>query len=141
MKYLPIVLTAVLTMFATSIIAEERYLCETTTAGGIGYETTTEEWVGQRFIANAKYIISEPNPEHTWEKSAFVITEVGDNFPSGFCAEPFNSGGYLSCDMIGDFLFNKNTLRFISVYMHGYLDGVENNDNNPHVAIGVCSPF
>lgn len=142
MKYLAIVLAAVLTMCATSIIAEERYLCEEVSAGGVQYNTTSQQWVGTSFIVNGKYIISEPAPELWFGKNSFVVTKIGDEIPSWYCKQPFNTDGYLNCQRdLGDFTLNKNTLRFMRFYNFGYLNGIDDNDNTPAVVIGVCSPF
>ena len=141
MKNCIIALTAALTLLVTSISAEERYLCEEEAVGGLRYDTTTTKWRGVNFNANDKYIISKPITGGMWEHRPFVITEVGESFPSGWCPLPFNENGYLSCEMYGEFIFNKDTMRFLNFYEFGYLDGIDDNNDNPSVAAGKCSPF
>jgi hypothetical protein len=142
MKNITIALTAALTLLATPVSSEERYLCETVTSGGVRYDTTSKEWVGTRFKTTKSLIISKPTDGGPYEGRAFVVTKLGTSYASGSCAKPFDSEGNLKCGMLfGELLFNKNTMRFLSTYMFGYLDGIDNNDNTPAISIGVCSPF
>jgi len=53
-----------------------------------------------------------------------------------------NEYGIFRCNMIlGEFIFNSKSKRFIKTYTAGYLSGQDNNDNTPYVMIGTCSPL
>ena len=38
-----------------------------------------------------------------------------------------------------DYQFNFENNRFLQGYLHGYVDGKDNNDDNPAVSAGVCT--
>ena len=92
---------------------KDRYLCTVDKASGFIYNSRLKAWDNATFRADSKYLIAvSRNPE-----SAFQITKVGDNFPSGSCVKGFNEAGYLICGTLtfgGEFRFNKANGRFVT---------------------------
>jgi len=123
----------------------EQYLCVADKSTGFGYNNRSKEWGVRSFVTDKKYLIS-PTSSPT---KRFLITQVGEKTPTGFCEDGFNDAGFLLCTMIaGEFKFNRNTGRFLLSYLYGYFTvGLEappttdENSDTPYLEIGKCSPF
>ena len=104
-------------------------------------------WRTTEFTSGEQYIISQQ--DDTW-----VITKVGNNFPSARCGGFSEYGFLLNCGSgVGfnttrletDYVFNRNTLRFMEIYKLGYVinEGAEDlqAENTPFMSISKCAPF
>jgi hypothetical protein len=119
-------------------LGNESYICVADSATGFAFNKTSKKWKSTFFTTENKYIISKSKKA----KYQWSVKEVGESYIYSSCKNDFNSGGYIFCIGIGNtFTMNKNTFRFIMTYRLGYLDGIDNDDNTPHIEIGKCSPI
>ena len=60
---------------------------------------------------------------------------------SGYPCNGFNKFGTTFCgvDNIEEIAFSRTTMRFRAVYLVGYIDGKDNNDDTPSIKIGTCT--
>jgi hypothetical protein len=118
--------------FVSIANAQEGYLCISEASGGVSFEKTQKKWQGSVFRnKNDKILIVKKN--NRWTMKGFDSTFESD------CTQP-NDYGIMSCNKIfGEFNFNTKNRRYISTYIAGYIDGVDNNDNTPHIEIGICT--
>ena len=111
-----------------------KWICLTERATGFA-------WNGQRWdqtsfdTSKMRYVISRDPAED----NAYTVKTVSRNYGTR-CDGP-TEYGFISCPFFGEFKFNTKTLRFLSTYTAGYLDGKENNDNTPAIEIGTCTRF
>lgn len=128
-----------------TVLGEEKYLCVVEQATGFAYDENSKTWVGTKFKADSKYIISKSDDK----EYRFKVTKVGEDHSTCECKEGFNEYGYLLCECwTGQFKFNKNNGRFIMAHPFGYynvLPGAkkftDKNSDTPFMEIGKCSPF
>jgi len=133
-------LTGLLLILISGATFADQYLCKEEHAAGFRYEKSG--WVATKFKADEKFIIKKPRPKGSDSKMAYVITILGREYPYGWCNTDFNERGVIGCQLIGgSFTFNKKSGRFLSTYLAGYVDGVDQNTNNPSMQIGTCSPL
>ena len=123
---------------ATTQEKEERYLCVANKATGFYYYEKTKTWEPINNVMNEKYLIAKA----TIRKAKFEIIRVGEKSPICWSERGFTSysEAFFEC-YGGEARFDQNSGRFLYAYLIGYTDGIENNDNNPHIVIGKCSPF
>ncbi|QTP59551.1 hypothetical protein HNO53_12990 [Billgrantia antri] len=141
-----VLISALMIGVSTSANAEDKYICAADSSVGFAYNQLTQTWNNASFNSEARYVVSEPGES---EESEYVITEIGQQFPDGFCKNGFNEYGFLHCNTIGgSFKFNRNTGRYLLAYHFGYysvpkedLGTVEEGNNTPYIEIGTCSPF
>ena len=119
-------------IFLNVVNAQEGYWCISEAAGGVSFERTQKKWQGTTFKNNNdKVLIIKKN--NRWIMKKFDSTYETD------CTQP-NEYGIMSCNKIlGEFNFNTKNRRYISTYIAGYIDGVDNNDNTPFIEIGICT--
>lgn len=132
----------------TGAFAGESYLCIADMATGFSYNKTIDKWEIAKFnVDDSKYVVSKSNLKgYVWE-----IKKIGDSEPISWCKEDINDGGYLHCEGFEYFKMNIRNLRFMSVYMIGYInDNIKENNgsfifkeggNTPSMQIGKCSPL
>ena len=119
--------------------AEERYQCVPDQAAGFSFDLSAQRWKSMNLRAEGeKYIIREATPS----ESALAIVSAGANYEECRSTNGFENSGkaYFEC-IFGEFIFNKNTGRFLRTYTAGYIDGLDNNENTPAILIGRCSQF
>jgi hypothetical protein len=139
------------------------YFCTSEMAAGLAYNATLKKWEGvqlsaegsfSRFILRMKFlkervqrnIADEEEDVNDYEVS---ITEAGTN--SAFPCRSAGTGvrtkiitvvgddGNVECSArTYNFTFNLENNRFISVFLYGYVDGIDNNENTPMVSGGTC---
>jgi hypothetical protein len=124
----------------------ETFLCVADKATGFSFNKVTKEWASTNFRASAKHLITRSKQtDVSWE-----VKEVGDKSAYTICAKDFNSNGNLICQGFGnEFRFNRNSLRYMNVYLIGYWTdgnprssvGGEEGGNTPSIEIGKCSPL
>lgn len=128
-------------LLSTSVSASNSYLCITDMATGFAFDKNQNQWHSADFKAGRKYIVSK----QTDSESAWEVREVGLNFATSFCKDGFTKYGTLSCQGPEIFLMNKNSLRFLSVYIVGYWGSDDKSthegENTPSISIGKCSPL
>ncbi len=119
-------------LFVNNANAQEGYLCVSEAAGGVSYEKNINKWKGTVFrTKNDKILITNKN--NKWIMKQFDSTIEND------CNAP-NEIGVMRCNnLFGTFIFNTKTRRYLSTYIAGYIDGVDNNDNTPSIEIGICT--
>lgn len=140
-----IILATVCLLLSDIAYAGEQYLCTADRASGFWFNKSSKEWEHTTFKANSKYVISKPDDG----SSAFVVREIGRDFPNAWCKDTFNEAGFLLCEGIGgDFKFNRKNGRFISAHLLGYFNVVpgvneitDTTSDTPYLEIGKCSPF
>lgn len=137
-KSLP-VLIVFLAVASSPLHAEERYMCVPDHAAGFSFDQSSSTWKSVNLRAeNERYIISG----ETLSESALSIVSAGANYEECHSNKGFGSTNeaYFEC-VFGEFIFNKNTGRFLRTFTAGYIDGLDNNQNTPAILIGRCSPF
>ncbi|MEY5028045.1 MAG: hypothetical protein RLZ63_360 [Pseudomonadota bacterium] len=120
---------------ASSVVnAQTAYLCIPDGASGISWNKSSKRWEQTKFnVQNVKLLLKKTNSGWEW-------SDFGESY-SQKCGE-INNVGFLNCDIIGGQLkFNKNTLRFMTTYLFGYVDGYDTNDDTPSIRFGKCSPL
>ena len=79
-----------------------------------------------------------------------TVTQVGRSNPSLPCFDKrthsktivIGESESFSClGNLHEYMFNLRTGRFLATYLEGYLDGKDNNENNPAVEGGICTKF
>lgn len=138
------------------------YLCIADASGGIRYDDASNQWVGTRFNTDKRYILTAKanglvnDPIFDLPKMTYIITwkQHGanwDEFMSGCWTvsdelrkiNPMSSYldfGSLNCRAYGGPLtVNFNNLRFMSTYLYGFVDGMDNNENTPFIHVGKCT--
>jgi hypothetical protein len=114
------------------VLAETSYLCMPDEASGFRFNPYQKSWEPVIFkVAQEKILLKKSDRGWEWVK-------FGHKYGS-LCKEMDKS---LQCDIyVGEVLLNRNTLRYIETYMIGYVNGSDNNDNTPFIAIGRCTPL
>lgn len=128
------------------VVGPETFLCVADKATGFFFDKVKKEWVSTNFRTSAKYLVTPSNqPDVSWE-----VKQVGEKWAHATCARDFNSNGNLICEGFGtEFRFNRNSLRYMNVYLIGYWSdgnpksgvGGEEGGNTPSIEIGKCSPL
>ena len=133
------ILFAILALAGSPLGAEEIYQCVPEQAAGFIFDPSSSRWKSVNLVAeNAKYIIRGAiSPE-----GALSIMSAGTNYEECRSSEGYGNTNqaYFEC-FFGEFIFNKNTGRFIRTYTAGYTDGLDNDKNTPAILIGSCSPL
>jgi hypothetical protein len=128
-------------LLATVPVYAESYLCVGDMTTGFSFDKNQRVWKRATF-RSPKFILARTNGE----KSAWGVKEMGDTIPTSYC-EGFENE-VLMCGGFFEFRMNRETLRFMSIYMFGYWTddksksaGKEEGDDTPALTIGKCSPF
>jgi hypothetical protein len=118
-------------VFANDPIEPKKYICIEDKATGLFYDRNKDSWDTTKFKAYVKYIISIAAKESPMA----TVMKFGQQKPAFFCeVDTMNCSG-----PEGLFMFNPENLRYLRSYMQGYINGADNNEHTPHVAIGTCS--
>jgi len=112
--------------------AQEGYLCVSEAAGGVSYDKGSKTWKGTSFnIKSEKQLITKKG-------NKWIIKDFGSTLENECTIS--SASNIMKCDKIhSDLILNTKTLRYISSYLWGYIDGVDNNNNTPHIEIGICT--
>jgi hypothetical protein len=133
------------------------YFCVEEFSGGLHYDETAKKWRGATFRANTKFILRLKHVRSRTFKNFFgqneqvqdydvSITESGSsvaepchNYPASKMIT-LDSSRWLRCrDGAERYIFNLNNNRFLSAYLHGYVNGKDTNADTPHVGGGTCT--
>jgi hypothetical protein len=126
--------TILVIFYSNTLNAQESYLCISEAIGGVAYDSSLNKWDGTKFSNNNHKIILKK------KNGSWKYADFGNNFEES--CDKMNEYGIFRCNMIlGEFIFNSKSKRFIKTYTAGYLSGQDNNDNTPYVMIGTCSPL
>ncbi len=135
-------LAAVVAVSASSAEAQDQYICEVEQVIGFLYDDASDSWQATRFSELRRYVISQQDGADAW-----AISQLGETYPQSKC-EGFSYHGFLTgcSNEVGlDFSFNRETLRFMTIFPIGYVISKtvldRQADNAPFMAIGKCSPF
>ncbi len=144
---------------------EGSYFCVANASGGVSFNDTLNKWDSTGFTASGRYVVNVARHSETtdrWGKLRTVYTVtvsehgvVESDYLSNICSTTdstlrsynllthfISDTGQLSCQRFGgdwNWKMNLENGRFMSTYVLGYLDGIDNNDNTPSIEIGTCS--
>lgn len=115
-----------------------RYYCENSATVGFARDEPSNQWVGAVFGDRESYSIIES------EDGAYEIKVVGRDLYAG-CYGDFDKRGFLDCEGVFMFKFNRISGRFIAAFPHGFYNVVpgmnELTDKTvdwPWMRIGTC---
>jgi len=157
MKQIIIFILAIVCVLLSQVgHADEKYICTADRATGFKFNSSSKQWEVVNFKNDAKYVISRLIDEKIISKAVkmgitkeFAVTRVGQSIPDAKCKE-FNEYGYLFCEGILDFKFNRKNGRYLAAYTIGYIQVgsdigkkklVDEDSDTPYIEIGKCSPF
>ena len=128
-------LFSLLLLSLSSTVYAEAYLCVGDQATGLIFNKSSKAWSQAKFnVKDAKYILSKGSGKWEWKK-------IGEKYGIE-CDSSFSEYGYMNCNSFSKIIFNKKTLRYMSIESIGYVNiGVagEEGDTTPHMEIGKCS--
>src|SRR5262245_2922054 len=118
-------------------------------AAGLWYNEQTKKWEGasfrpqQQFVLKMKFVRARENVS---DYGATVTTSGKDTglpcttTDTEETVTVVDSDRSFSCTTVAyDYVFNLSTNRFLSMYVYGYVDGKDSNDNTPVVEGGTCT--
>lgn len=129
------VVALVVTAFVHPARASEQYVCVASASTGFKWSGTS--WDTTQFRPKTYVIVNHGKTSNDSSTEGHVAN-LGDKYPSMFCPS-FSSDEVRCRGLVGQFILNRNTLRFLYVYDFGYFDGVDDRGNTPSIAIGKCS--
>src|SRR5262245_8052873 len=125
------------------------YRCAGEAAAGLWYNEQTKKWEGasfrpqQQFVLKLKFVRARENVS---DYGAIVTTSGKDTglpcttTDTEETVTVVDSDRSFSCTTVAyDYVFNLSTNRFLSMYVYGYMDGKDSNDNTPVVEGGTCT--
>src|SRR5262245_28457723 len=125
------------------------YRCVGQAAAGLSYNEQTKKWEGasfrpqQQFVLKMKFVRARENVS---DYGATVTTSGKDtglpctSTDTDETVTVTDSDRSFSCTTVAyDYVFNLSTNRFLSMYVYGYVDGKDSNDNTPVVEGGICT--
>lgn len=138
------------------------YFCTADAVGGVRYNEIAGDWVSTKFEAVSKYILNISNNSEILDEFngkvrmtyfiEFSEHGSGSDLVSVYCrtksdqlrsinplANFISQSGFTCNAGGGDLIVDFDTLRFLKSYTWGYVDGVDDNSNTPHIEIGTCS--
>jgi hypothetical protein len=139
------------------------YFCTREMAAGLAYNSSLRKWEGaqlpsegsfSKFILRMKVINERVRRNALDEEEDVIVYEVTITDAETNNAFPCKSAGTgvntkivvagveqnVVCSARAyNYTFNLEDKRFVSVYLHGYVDGVDSNENTPMVSGGTCA--
>jgi hypothetical protein len=153
-----LMLTSRSSAFAQS--QDASYYCVAEAAGGLWYNTSRKKWEGTsfgptlKFVLKMKFLQARVQKEEYGEEQEQVsdytvtITDTGENTGLNCTGKDrsrtvtvYDKSRYFECDraIAWNYHFNLRTNRFLMILPIGYLNGKDNNDNNPGIEAGTCT--
>jgi hypothetical protein len=128
------------------------YLCIGELSTGFAMNAQSHKWNRVNFNPN-RYVIkaptqgpNAPSGALTSPMAVYEFGKTGVGEETAFCGGDFNAEGYLFCSGLGeDFNFNRQTLRFIHAFPHGYIEPSKSSfwgpegSVTPLLEIGSCT--
>ena len=153
-----VVVSLALSLFCASSVAQQRrdgaYFCTEEFVGGLSYNENTKKWESSRFKPHRKFVLrlkfiqaqskKKSYGEYNYAEYETTVTGAGETFaaPCTSGTSPVERLSYevMSCQaLFMDYHFHFKTNRFIRAFLFGYFSGVDNNDDTPSVAGGICT--
>lgn len=124
--------------------------CAGEAAAGLWYNEQNKKWEGasffrpqQQFVLKMKFVRARENMSDYGATVTMSGKDTGLPCTTTDTDETVtvaDSDRSFSCTTVAyDYVFNLSTNRFLSMYIYGYVDGNDNNDNNPVVEGGTCT--
>ncbi|MDM7950090.1 hypothetical protein [Hydrogenophaga sp.] len=130
--------------------AATSYLCVADKATGMGFDKASGVWEVRTFRADSKYLVSEATErEEAIYAAKWLVKKMGSSSPTLLCPEGFSEIGFLFCENLGEFKFNRKSGRYLRSYTMGYFNDMPGKagplraegDDTPAIEIGKCSPI
>jgi hypothetical protein len=145
-------------LYATSVLAEDSYVCVGEHATGFTFDETNKTWSTAYFNRHKWMVKKSADKLFEWE-----VVASDEKLPMAKCEKDFNARGLLWCDGLMFFGMSKVNLRYISSYTNGYWNDVldakskkydestegrhakeldeafSEGANTPYMEIGTCS--
>lgn len=131
------------------------YVCKVEMSTGFKIVPSTNRWESVNFIPDDTYLVRPGDTSLTLSDgssaSSYEVVALGSQYPEFTCAAGFSfwydnegtASNWLHCSGVGEFSFNRDTLRFISTYTAGWTDSKANepqkDGNTPNVSLGSCA--
>src|SRR5262245_6976474 len=142
-------LLCLLTSLAFAQSKDVAYRCVGEPAGGLSYNEQTKKWEGasfrpqQQFVLRMKFVRARENVSDYGATATTSGKDTGLPCTTTDTEETVtvvDSDRSFSCTTVAyDYVFNLSTNRFLSMYVYGYVDGKDSNDNTPVVEGGTCT--
>jgi hypothetical protein len=137
---------------------EVSYFCTSEFAGGLAYNDVSKKWEGTTFRTRDRFVLKlrlvdsgvDQYGSSQFKYSIYLVTVTlaGTN-DAGQCVKDGMGdprrirvweSGIVECEAnVTFYKFNIRNNRFIAAYLHGYVDGADNNKNTPSVDGGTCT--
>jgi hypothetical protein len=135
------------------------FYCTPEAAGGLAYDDKLRKWHSanfhpeRNFVLKLQFIQSKQEKIADWADPDTVnqfevsVVEAGSNKKKN-CRNmkdyqlpvPVWSDGWVRCEAaLTEYRFNPANNRFLQIYLLGYIDGKDNNDNTPSINAGICT--
>jgi len=128
-------------LFASAVAGDTSYyLCEADKATGFKYKDGS--WKSTNFnVSKHRYVLRRPKQGDTFKSSAWVWSQLGEDFALAGCTNEANEDGFIYCAGYENLLLNTKSLRYQSYYSLGYVtsDGSNTSGDTPYIEIGHCS--
>ena len=140
-----VIIAATLAVSVPAQASAESWLCIPDMSAGFSFNKASQSWQHTKFnIQDERLIIRVSNTAS--RKYEVNVFGKETSMPDYICKEGPNESGFLFCQGIfGEFKFNTENLRYIRVYMAGYIEMrqsslfMKEGDDTPHIEIGKCS--
>jgi hypothetical protein len=83
-----------------------------------------------------RYILKRASGSDKWGVYDFGTAASTPSVP---CDRDFNEVNVIVCQLYHYFRFDRETARFMIVYLAGYTNGEDADSDTPFIAIGKCS--
>lgn len=139
---------------AKAEIQDASYFCTAEYSAGLAYDKASKRWVSstfnprQKFVLALKYAGSRAVGDKKSDAFDVTVTDAGSNLavpcfdwsdPSTSPAVPIRGGNLRCTGTIFEYIFNRDSNRFLSIYAVGYIDGKDNNEDTPAISGGTCT--
>lgn len=139
------------------------YFCTREMAAGLAYNSSLEKWEGvklpsggsfSRFIFRMKFLgdrVQRNSLDENEDVNDYEVTVTEAETNTAFSCRSAGTGIHSKIVVVGEddnvvcsarnynYTLNRENNRFVSVYLHGYVDGVDSNENTPMVSGGTCT--
>lgn len=130
------------------------YICIDEFGGGLRYDETAKRWQSAKFNPTGRFVLSltMTNSRPAWEGSDLMegvydatVSEFGRTEPDvcyggGEGGKVEMWGPTLRCTAaLESIVINLETMRFLSAYQVGFVEGEDNNNNTPWMMGGTCA--
>lgn len=122
------------------------YFCAEEYSGGVAYDELTKRWGSTTFRADTKFVLSLAKSGESAFNYTVTVAHLGEDrslcFPPGLSIldSVLIYTDDFRCEVAPYFIyrFNLSTKRFLSMYVHGFVDG-DRPGNTPAMNAGTCA--